>query len=382
MENIIRLADPGRSSEDEINARKAIVKSHELLGDIFSLTNSIGAILDKNRQIVYANNDFVKTLGYDSLEDLLGKRPGEAISCIHSAEERAGCGTSEACTICGAVNAIIDSQKTQQKTVREAQITSSQKGHDKSWDFRITSVPIKFSGEDFYIFTLDDISDEKRRYVLERIFFHDILNTAGGLNGLLMILKSGTNPEEARKLIDQSEEASRNLIEEILLQRQIRAAENGDLNVNIERLDLLRVLNDATDMIRYHESAIGKIIVIDQNSIAIELKSDRILLQRVLINLLKNALEATPQGGTVTAGCLPENSSVVFYVHSAADMPKEIQLQIFQRSFSTKGKGRGFGTYSIKLLTENYLNGHVSFVSNKSEGTVFYIKLDEEGKRK
>lgn len=41
-------------------------------------------------------------------------------------------------------------------------------------------------------------------------------------------------------------------------------------------------------------------------------------------------------------------------------MPRTSQLQIFQRSFSTKGKGRGLGTYSIKLLTERYLKGTAS----------------------
>jgi signal transduction histidine kinase len=56
-------------------------------------------------------------------------------------------------------------------------------------------------------------------------------------------------------------------------------------------------------------------------------------------------------------------------------MPKEVQMQIFQRSFSTKGKGRGIGTYSIKLLTETYLGGKVSFRSEERHGTTFRIDL-------
>jgi sensor histidine kinase regulating citrate/malate metabolism len=52
-------------------------------------------------------------------------------------------------------------------------------------------------------------------------------------------------------------------------------------------------------------------------------------------------------------------------------------MQLFQRSFSTKGNGRGIGTYSIKLLTENYLKGKVSFFSNEEEGTVFSIELNK-----
>lgn len=39
------------------------------------------------------------------------------------------------------------------------------------------------------------------------------------------------------------------------------------------------------------------------------------------------------------------------------ELPLLVQLQIFNRSFSTKGKGRGTGTYSMKLLTKRYLKG-------------------------
>lgn len=53
-------------------------------------------------------------------------------------------------------------------------------------------------------------------------------------------------------------------------------------------------------------------------------------------------------------------------------MPYDVQLQVFQRSFSTKGIGRGLGTYSIRLLSERYLSGRVSFTSTPEAGTTFY----------
>ena len=56
-------------------------------------------------------------------------------------------------------------------------------------------------------------------------------------------------------------------------------------------------------------------------------------------------------------------------------MPPEVQLQVFNRSFSTKGNGRGIGTYSIKLLCERYLKGKVSFVSSAEQGTIFKVTL-------
>jgi sensor histidine kinase regulating citrate/malate metabolism len=72
--------------------------------------------------------------------------------------------------------------------------------------------------------------------------------------------------------------------------------------------------------------------------------------------------------------CAVEGDSVVFSVHNPAVMPRDVQLQMFQRSFSTKGSGRGLGTYSIKLLTERYLRGSVRFESRRDYGTTFYVR--------
>jgi K+-sensing histidine kinase KdpD len=375
MEENTRFASPERSSIEELKARQTLIKSREFFTEIFGAINGMGAILDKNRQVVYANNEYIISMGFESLEALLGKRPGEAISCIHSDEERYGCGTATACSVCGAVNAIIESQKTQQKISKETRITSLVNGQEKSWDLKVTSSPIIISDENFYIFTIEDISNEKRRAALERIFFHDVLNIAGGLNGLLTVLKDGTDPEKSKELIDLSEEASRNLIEEIMLQSQIIAAERGNLTVNPENLRSREFLYSVVSKIKFHKAAAGRIIIIDEKSVDFDFSSDRTLLQRVIINLLKNALEATPAGGTVTAGCSFERSKLIFYVCNRGVMPVDVQLQIFQRSFSTKGNGRGIGTYSIKLLTEQYLNGKVSFVSNESEGTRFSLEF-------
>jgi signal transduction histidine kinase len=99
------------------------------------------------------------------------------------------------------------------------------------------------------------------------------------------------------------------------------------------------------------------------------------LLKRVIINMLKNALEATQKGGQIKLNCRKESGILTFSVQNPGFMPKNIQAQVFQRSFTTKGKGRGLGTYSIKLLTERYLNGTVGFTTSEEEGTEFFVKI-------
>jgi sensor histidine kinase regulating citrate/malate metabolism len=59
-------------------------------------------------------------------------------------------------------------------------------------------------------------------------------------------------------------------------------------------------------------------------------------------------------------------------------MTEETKLQVFQRSFSTKGINRGLGTYSMKLLGERYLKGKVGFTSDEKNGTHFFIRLKKK----
>jgi signal transduction histidine kinase len=123
----------------------------------------------------------------------------------------------------------------------------------------------------------------------------------------------------------------------------------------------------------------GKTIHASEICDEIPIFTDMALLMRVLGNLVKNALEATPPGGTVTVGCHAAiENAVEFFVHNAACIPNEIQLQIFKRSFSTKGTGRGLGTYSVKLLTERFLDGKADFSSTPGAGTIFFVRFPKE----
>jgi hypothetical protein len=378
MEENTHFAPSERSAKEEIMNEFEQVGSKKTFTEIFGAVTGIGAVINRNRQIIFANNDFLSQLGIKTLEPILGKRPGEVISCIHSAEEPGGCGTSRACEYCGAVNAILESQKSGTKASKETRITSFIDGNLKSWDLNITSTPITLSGEVFFILMLQDISHEKRRFYLERVFFHDLLNRAGGLNGMLTILKKGINPEEERELINLSEEASRDIVEELLLHRQIRAAEDGDLHVKIEAVNSVELLNSAIGKINSHEVGLGKKIIMADHVEDIDFETDKILFQRVIINLLKNALEATQIEGLVKVGVDNMGDKLRFWVKNDQAIPLHVQMQIFQRSFSTKDQSRGIGTYSIRLLTENYLKGKVSFISNENDGTIFSVELNIE----
>ena len=135
------------------------------------------------------------------------------------------------------------------------------------------------------------------------------------------------------------------------------------------------MLQSNVDQILNHYVALNRQIKILPKSVNIEFRTDLVLLNRILTNMLKNALEATPEKEKVLIGCESRDGKIVFWVHNDRVMPEEVKLQVFQRSFSTKGSNRGLGTYSIKLLGEKYLKGSVYFKSEADFGTRFYLEL-------
>lgn len=325
-------------------------------------------ILNAQRQIVYANPAVLKLLNLEDPQQICGTRPGEAFHCVRAAHAPGGCGTSIHCRTCGALQAIQAAQRGEGGQ-RECRIATAEGG---AMDLRVWATPVEFNGEAYTLFSVQDISDEKRRRALERIVFHDIMNAAVGLRGLSELLEKGS-PEDSTKFRSMMHDLAGKLIEDIQAQRDLANAENRDLVVHPAEVKTGDLAGGVVDL--FQSIAMAHRVDLAAESVTdVILTSDKVLLRRVLGNLVKNAIEASRPGDRVTVSCRVDESGVQFEVRNPAVIPQEIQSQLFQRSFSTKGEGRGLGTYSIKLYTERYLKGTVFFSSAEGEGTVFRVR--------
>ena len=362
-----KFAPAERASENEIKSQVKIFKNDEILNKFLSKIPAVFMIVNIYRQILYMNRGALEFSGMEDLTAAIGKRPGEIIGCIHSTEEEGGCGTAEGCTWCGAVNVVLSAQKGK-TSVEDCRLILGP--DEKSYDLRVWASPLEINGDQFTAVTIQDISHEKRRAILERIFFHDILNTTTGLLGNIGILRDPRIETDWNELLKRVDYLTRKLIEEIKSQRILTDAENDNLALNISSFNSLEFLDEVISLYKNHEIAQDKIIQIDSKVEKVEITSDRTLIRRIIGNMLMNALEATPEGSTITLGCKLDDSNAEFWVHNPGYIPREIQMQIFQRSFSTKASNRGVGTYSMKLLS-SFLNGTVSFSTSEEKGTVF-----------
>lgn len=372
------FASPERSNESKIIKQHEALGSYNFINEVFEALPYIALIINTNRQVVFANTVLLDTFGISSITDILGQRPGELIRCIHHDTTEYGCGTSESCRYCGAINAILKSWETNTKVSEESRITSTINGAEVHFDLLVTSSPFTIEDEKYAIVSINDISDKKRKEALEQVFFHDIINTAGGLKGLVDVLQNTGSSGKVQNMLPALSEVTTVLLESIQAQRDIVLAETGDLIINKTRSNSLEIINSALSQLQYHSVSRDKEIYIMPESERVIFSTDTHILNRVLVNLLKNALEASGKMDRIYAGCRLEGDTVVFTVSNPAYMPPEVQSQLFQRSFSTKGNNRGTGTYSIKLFVEKCLKGSVSFTSSVTDGTEFTVALPRE----
>ncbi len=362
------------SSPDELKRQSDFFAEAFLTRHLLDAMPGMIIVLNDSRQIVFANRAFYQLADRPESENLVGQMAGDVLSCHVALESAAGCGTGDSCETCGALRAIITGLSGV-ANVQECTLTPTDGVFAQSLTLRVWSAPLKYQGEEFVVLAGTDISHERRRLALERTFFHDILNLVGSIQGFaeLMEIDEKVDPLMVSRRIQM---ASQKVIDEIDAQRVLLAVEKGELKVDNHVLATKVVLKDVVDLYEGQEIARNRMMHIADTAIETSFISDATLLRRILGNMLKNALEASPSGDAVTLGVDRVPGGLNFWVHNTALIPSAYHQRIFQRDFSTKGSGRGLGTYSMKLLGR-FLAGDISFESHPETGTRFTLNLPD-----
>jgi len=117
----------------------------------------------------------------------------------------------------------------------------------------------------FFVVALTDISQQNHQRSMEQIFFHDLLNTAGGMQGMSEVLLDA-DPEDVSDIQDSVHHLAAQLVDEITAHRDYISAENGNLQVNPSRLQSRRLLHSLAKTYDNHPSSgHRKISVLENN---------------------------------------------------------------------------------------------------------------------
>ena len=328
-------------------------------------------VLDEHRQILAANREFLSGLGIQSGDRLTGQRPGEALGCIHATTGPGGCGTSLRCRRCGVVQAILTAQTTSEAATAECTLAHRDGDRVVCAQYQVKITPLPLDGEIVLACVLHDITATRRRELLERIFMHDVRNVLAGLQAWSDQLREETPSEAAQNVVRLVEQ----LVHEVESQSVLLRAEIGDLRAHVRPVHVNHVMESVEAMFRSHPCSASMELLAERVPGDRTIATDESLLVRVLGNMVKNALEASPPRSQVRLWCEATVGGSVFHVHNPGVIPPSVATHIFQPHFSNKGRNRGFGTYAMRLLGEHCLGGRVDFVTDEIAGTQFSIEL-------
>lgn len=345
-----------------------------ILEAVLSSLQGRALILDRNRQTLAANLDLLEAMNLRDVWPLVGKRPGEVFGCVRVPFGSDGCGTGPSCAQCGALLTILACQAQDAPAQGECLMRVQEDGKEHAHEFAVRAAPLELEGASLVVFVIQDISPQKRLEALEKVFFHDVANTLQGLRMRSELLCQAD--QEHLPAIRQITELCELLDSDITHHRLLMEAERGNLKPRMKDLCAQEVLDSLDHFFQLHPAGKGKHLTICRAEPSRHLQSDYSLLFRVLANAVLNALEASLPGGDVRVWFHTREARPLFSIHNAGAIPEAVQRQIFQRSFSTKAaRGRGLGTYSMKLLGEEFLGGTWQLCSNPGEGTCFTLEL-------
>lgn len=232
-----------------------------------------------------------------------------------------------------------------------------------------------------------DISEQKKLASLkedvDRIMRHDLKGPLNGIVGIpdVLLMERNKLTEEQQEYIEYIKTSGYKLLHMINSSLDLFKMETGTYKYNPSGHDLMAVVRNV-HRDQAHEMKVKRIhlkTLLDgqepeDNTKAIIL-CEEFLLYSLLSNLIKNAIEASPDGENVTLDIRRSAEETTISLHNIGAVPAEIRDNLFDK-YVTQGKvgGTGLGTYSAKLITET-MGGTIACESNEDAGTTIVLRF-------
>ncbi|WBF67462.1 PAS domain-containing sensor histidine kinase [Desulfovibrio subterraneus] len=230
---------------------------------------------------------------------------------------------------------------------------------------------------------MHDISLRKReeqfRENVERIIYHDIKGPLVNLFALAQMVMDGAIDESVVHFFPQIMLGIRQVIDLIDAAEPLRKMERGEYTAPSTPVDVHKLLNSVKQSL---------MVLSGQNRINVDIQIDTtcypgrppvcgeaFLLESMLMNLVKNAVEASPQDGHVSITCKAGENATCIAIHNVGEVPESIRDRFFEKNI-TAGKiyGTGLGTYSAQLIAKAH-GGRIELMSSNPEGTTLSVHL-------
>ena len=235
-----------------------------------------------------------------------------------------------------------------------------------------------------------DIGERKRVETLKedvaRMMRHDLRSPLVGIVGLANRLAAADNLEvKQNKAATAISELGQKMLSMLERSRDFFQLEEGTYRLRPEPVDLLVATQNVVDQLealaraRQLEIRIAAHLAGDSKPV---IQGEAILLDNMVANLVKNAIEASPAGGSVTVELLPVQLRRApawrLDIHNQGVIPPEIRSRFFD-AYVTSGKqgGSGLGTHNAMMVARVH-GGEISFITGDEDGTHLLVDLPEK----
>lgn len=226
---------------------------------------------------------------------------------------------------------------------------------------------------------LDDSFDRMRQFMADAS--HEIRTPLAIIRGeadvALSRNRDGIDYKASLSVIQEEAERLSRLVDDMLA---LARADAGHWPLKVEDIYLNDLVEECSRAVRALASARGVILAVEPSA-DIEFRGDEDLLKRVVLNLLNNAIEYTPAGGSVSVKVERRESGAAIVVadNGIGIMPEEAAL-VFNRFYradkarSRASGGTGLGLAITKWVVEAH-GGSISLISEPGCGSTFTVAL-------
>ena len=140
-------------------------------------------------------------------------------------------------------------------------------------------------------------------------------------------------------------------------------------------VDANRIADDAVGLVRPSAVQQGLQVHFDPDSDHPTLLADAEMIHQALVNLLVNAVQATPEGGQIRLSTGTHDGNVLFSVRDTGrGIPADQQHDIFRPFFTTRSTGTGLGLSLTRKIVDQH-GGDIRVESEVGVGTTFTLAI-------
>jgi signal transduction histidine kinase len=197
---------------------------------------------------------------------------------------------------------------------------------------------------------------------------HDLRNPLQGMAGALHLLKQESLTAEERNEMLQVIEKSIHYSDAIVRDLSEYSAE---IQLELAEATPRSITRDAIGAVKVPQN----VTIQDSSGDQPTLRVDPDKMKRVFINLIENAIDAMPQGGTLTISSRESgNSAEIVLTDTGSGIPEKVMKNLWKPLQTTKAKGLGLGLAICKRSVDAH-GGSISVKSEVGRGTTLTIQL-------